>query len=83
MWLPRPRDVDRLGIDGIRPRICAEGCMGNALALSQYEQGGYLGLPILSSAVFSTRDHRGAGCALPRPVPHSRMPLASRIEHVF
>ena len=52
-------------------------------AFSQYEQGGYPGSPILSSAVLSTRDHRGAGCALPRPAPDSRVPLANRIEHTL
>src|SRR6476469_5905431 len=64
----------------IRPRICAELCMRDAVAFSQYEQGGYLGSPILSSAVFSTRDHRGAGFALPRPAPDSRVPLGVRIR---
>jgi hypothetical protein len=57
--------------------------MGVAGALSQYEQGGYLGSPILSSAVLSTRDHPGAGLDLPRLVPHSRMPLGNKIERVF
>jgi len=59
----------------IRPRICAELCMSDAVAFSQYEQGGYLGSPILSSAVFSTRDHRGADLALPRPAVNSTVPL--------
>src|SRR6476469_2317137 len=59
----------------IRPRICAELCMRDAVAFSQYEQGGYLGSPILSSAVFSTRDHRGADLALPRPAVNSTVPL--------
>jgi len=48
---------------------------GRCWALDQYEQGGYLGSPILSSAVFSTRDHRGADLALPRPAVNSTVPL--------
>src|SRR6476469_1464123 len=65
-------------MDVIRPRICAEGCMRDALASSQYEQGGYLGSPILSSAVFSTRDHRGADLALPRHAVNSPVPLGKQ-----
>ena len=49
-------------------------------AFSQYEQGGYLGSPDLSPAVFSTRDHRGADFALPRPAVNSTVPLASKIR---
>src|SRR6476619_1245651 len=65
-------------MDVIRPRICAELCMFVALALGQYEQGGYLGSPILSSAVFSTRDHRGADLALPRHAVNSTVPLGEQ-----
>jgi hypothetical protein len=53
---------------------------GDALALGQYEQGGYLGSPDRSPAVFSTRDHREAGFALPRPAPDSRVPLVDKIR---
>src|SRR6476620_12661979 len=66
---------DRVVLDVIGPRICAEVCMCDGVAFSQYEQGGYLGSPILSSAVFSTRDHRGADLALPRHAVNSTVPL--------
>ena len=56
----------------------------DALAFSQYEQGGYLGSPDLSPAVFSTRDHRGADFALPRHAVNSTVPLGDRIRtHVL
>ena len=54
--------------------------MSDVLALGQYEQGGYPGSPILSSAVFSTRDHRGADFVLPRHAVNSTVPLGGRIE---
>src|SRR6478736_119123 len=62
----------------IRPRICAELCIRDAVAFSQYEQGGYLGSPDLSPAVLSTRDHRGADLALPRHAVNSPVPLGKQ-----
>ena len=70
----------------IRPRICAEGgrIAMRPYRFSQYEQGGYLGSPDLSPAVFSTRDHRGADFALPRPAVNSTVPLGGMIRtHVL
>ena len=50
----------------------------DALAFSQYEQGGYLGSPDLSPAVFSTRHHRGADFVLPRHAVNSTVPLTEQ-----
>ena len=73
------------GPESVLSDVCAmrADCHLPLQALGQYEQGGSLGSPILSSAVLSTRHHRGAGCALPRHIPTQGCRLPSRIERVF
>ena len=61
------------------PNLCR--ALGeDALAFGQYEQGGCLGSPDLSPAGLLTRDHRGAGCALPRPALSQWVLLGSKIR---
>ena|SRR6476620_7443827 len=67
------------------PNLCRgdgflDECWGISVSMSREA---YLGLPDLSPAVLSTRDHRGADLALPRHAVNSTVPLGNSVERMI